>query len=263
VISSEQNAKVRYARRLGADRRYRLAQGRMVLEGVRLVESALEALGTPELTLVSDDLERTERGRVLTGALKAAGGPILRLTPGALAAAADTATPQGVVSVFPVPPARWPEAPTLALALDGLRDPVNVGAAARSAVAAGAEAIALLPGTTDAFSPKSLRAGMGAQLLLPVIAASWEELDRLAPGLTTVVADAGGQLAYTEYDWRAPTLLVLGAEADGPSPASLERAKVVVTIPMAGPVESLNAAAAAAVLLFEAARQRGGGRADR
>ncbi len=256
MIESPHNPKIKYARRLAEERRFRQRERRFVVEGIRLVEEALGALGAPAFALVSSELGDSERGRALLHDLGASGAPVLEVTPAAQALASDTVSPQGVVAVFALPELAWPPNPTLLVALDGIQDPGNVGAIARTALAAGVEGALQLAGTADAFNPKSLRGGMGAQFRLPMHSGGWSETAQFAPGVSVAVADALGTTPYTEYDWSLPTLLVIGGEASGASEEALRRASKVVTIPVAPGTESLNAAAAAAVLLFEAVRQR-------
>lgn len=138
-------------------------------------------------------------------------------------------------------------------------DPGNVGTLVRSAAAAGAGGVVLTRGCADVWSPKALRAGMGAQLRLPVAAG----LDAPAVvalarerGLALRVADGRGAVPYDGVDWAVPALLVVGGEAAGPSAALLSAADEVVAIPLWGGVESLNAAVAGSVVLYEARRQR-------
>jgi TrmH family RNA methyltransferase len=148
----------------------------------------------------------------------------------------------------------------LGLALDGVRDPGNVGTMIRSAVAAGVDAILLLPGTADPFGPKAVRASAGLVGVAPLV-----RLDALSElpselfdrPLQVVLADADAETPYTEIDWSHPSCLVIGGETAGFAPASRASATHRVRIPMQPPAESLNAGTAAAVVLFEAVRRRG------
>jgi TrmH family RNA methyltransferase len=172
-------------------------------------------------------------------------------------ACSDTVTPQGVLVVVPIPHPLPSDRPALLLVLDQVRDPGNVGTILRAAEAAGSEGVIVAPGTADPYNPKVVRAGMGAHFRLPIEMLTWHQIQRRVTGRPVWLADAAGEIAYTAVDWRAPTALIIGGEASGASKQARKLSPRRVYIPMAGPVESLNAAMAATVLLFEAARQRG------
>ncbi len=236
----------------------------MLLEGVRLVEEALKAGFPPDYVLASEDLDSTERGRSLRAALEASPTPLIEVSPDLLAQAADTQEPQGILAIQTIPRPSAPEDADLLLLLDGIRDPGNLGTMMRSAAAAGVDRLLLTPGTVDPSNPKVVRAAMGAHFHLPVELVDWAAVDDLLASLAAShgrplevwLADAGGERAHTRVDWRPPGLLVIGGEAEGPSPEARERATRSLRIDMPGRAESLNAASAAAVLLFEALRQR-------
>jgi TrmH family RNA methyltransferase len=257
MITSPANPKLRYVRHLGR-RAFRAREGRVALEGLRLVADAVAAGRDVAFALVTPEAQAAPATAALLERIHATGAPVLPVAPALFDAVCDTATPQGVLAVVEARPLPWPEPADLVLVLDGVRDPGNVGTALRSALAAGADAALLAPGTADATQPKALRAGMGAQLRLPYAAAGWEEIGRRTAGLALWVAEAGGERAYTEPDWRRPAAIVVGGEAAGPSAQALAVAAGTVRIPMAEGAESLNAAMAATVLLFEARRQRQG-----
>jgi TrmH family RNA methyltransferase len=128
----------------------------------------------------------------------------------------------------------------------------------RSAAAAGVDAALVPEGTVDIYAPKVLRAAMGAHFRLPVQALSWEEISDylLRSGLYVYLADAEAGISYTRADFRLPLALVVGGEAEGASSFAARLATERVHIPMPGGMESLNAAIAAALLLFEVVRQR-------
>jgi TrmH family RNA methyltransferase len=256
VITSTSNSKVQALRALRR-RDERLARGWYLAEGVRLVEEALKA-GVPRLVLFNPaTLERTPRGAALLSQLVALEGIAWPATEAVLAAASDTQTPQGVVAALPLPAADAPLQGTLALVLDGVQDPGNLGTILRTAWAAGVTEVLTTPGTTDPFGPKAVRAGMGAHFRLRLLPdRSWDQVAALAVGRRVLLADVRGDVRYDEVDWRQRGLLILGSEAHGPASAIAQLAAARVTIPMADDVESLNVAAAAAVLLFEYRRQQ-------
>jgi TrmH family RNA methyltransferase len=261
VITSRSNPKLRYVRGL-ARRAFRAREGRLLLEGPRLVADALASGVEPAFVLVDAAVRPAGELAALLEVLAGRDVAVWTVAPELFAEAADTASPQGVLAVVPATAPTWPVQADLVLVLDGLRDPGNVGGALRSAAAAGADGVLLAPGCADPTQPKVLRAAMGAHFRIAWQGAGWEEIGRRTAGLRPWLAEAGGQRAYDEVDWRQPTAVVVGGEAAGPSAAARDWAQGSVRIPMAGGSESLNAATAAAILLFEAARQRRQGGAD-
>jgi TrmH family RNA methyltransferase len=257
LITSVSNPKIKWVRQLQAKRSAREAEKLFVIEGVRLAEEAARAGLAPSLVLHTAELD--ERAQAALDALAALRAPVEAVTPPVMAAASDTQTPPGLLAVLPMPVLPMPRPLTLALVIDGLGDPGNLGTMLRTAGAAGVEAVFLAPGTVDAYNPKVVRAGMGAHFHLPVVAAGWEALPGHLAGLGLWLAEAEGGQPYTSVDWRRPAALIIGSEAAGPSSAARALAAQRVTIPMPGKAESLNAAVAAGVLLFEVARQRRGG----
>lgn len=158
------------------------------------------------------------------------------------------------------PKRKLPEQVSLMLICDKVRDPGNVGTLIRSAAGAGVEVIALTEGSADAWGLKALRAGMGAQLRLCILSGvDWETLTDyvVKREIRLHVASAGeGSVCYTDVDWTKPSGLVIGSESEGPSSSAAKIADSIVQIPMNGGVESLNAAMAGSIILFEARRQR-------
>jgi len=171
-------------------------------------------------------------------------------------AMADTISPQGVLAVVPFVELAPPLSPSLVLVVDRLRDPGNLGTILRSANAAGVEQVILTPKTVDPYNPKVVRGAMGAHFRLPIKALSWPEIAGALTGVQILLADARAEQAYYQVDWRQPSALIIGGEAQGASQEARELAVTTIAIPMHGRTESLNAAVAASVILFEAARQR-------
>jgi TrmH family RNA methyltransferase len=174
----------------------------------------------------------------------------------------ETETPQGLLAVFPFPDvAAAPSAtvPSLALVVDRIRDPGNLGTLLRAAAAAGVTAVYLSRGSVDPFNSKVVRAGMGAHFRVPI-----RTLDGAAVAALTadyplrVLADAGAAASYDRLDWRQPAAVIIGSEATGVGPEVAALATTRAAIPLVPGVESLNAAVAGAVFLFEALRQRRG-----
>ena len=174
----------------------------------------------------------------------------------------DTITTQGLIVLAERPRATLATAlssGSLLVALDAVQDPGNAGTILRSAEAAGASAVIALKSTVDLYAPKVLRSAMGSAFRLPL--ATEVTADELLAacaqsGVQVVAAAMEAESNYDEYDWRQPALLLLGNEGNGLQHKLLERADTRIRIPLHPSVESLNVAAAAAVILFEAARQR-------
>jgi TrmH family RNA methyltransferase len=256
MITSIQNPKIQWARKLQAQARARQAEGVFVVEGVRLVEEALAAGWQAQLVLYTEMLN--ERGQLIVSGLAAQGAPVELVSESVMRAASDTQTPQGLLAVLEMRLLPLPSPLDFVLVADGVRDPGNLGTILRTAAAAGTQAVLLTPGSVDAWSPKVLRAAMGAHFRLPLRALGWEALGDLLYGLPVLLADAGSGQVYTQVDLTGPLALLVGGEADGAGSQGQALATGRLHIPMPGQVESLNAAVAAAILLFEVVRQRSG-----
>jgi TrmH family RNA methyltransferase len=256
MITSAKNAKVKEIRALQARAKTRREAGAFVVEGVRLAEEALAHGWQPSLALYSEGL--SERGLALVSQMREGGVPVEEAAPHVMQAASDTDSPQGLLLVLPLKPLPIPESLDFALVLDQLRDPGNLGTLLRSASAAGAGAVLLTEGSVDPFSPKVVRASMGAVFRLAVHTLSYAEVEELckAHDLALWVADAKAETRHFEADLTGPTAIALGGEAHGHSAQIEALASGRLTIPMQGDTESLNAAMAGSVILFEAARQR-------
>lgn len=253
ILSSLQNPKIKQLRALHA-RKERQKQGRFLLETTTLLEEArlwrwplVEVFATP------DWVERhgTDWNAPVTLVSEAIFGQLT-----------TTETAEGVVAIAPIPPN--PELPALSsnaliVALDALQDPGNLGTIIRTADAAGATAILVGKGTVDPYSPKVVRSTMGSLFHVPVIAVAdlYPTLDQLAEAGAAVVATSlGAERSLYDLDLKGPVVWLIGNEAQGLSEAALSHATAQIRIPMPGHAESLNAAIAAAVCLFETVRQR-------
>jgi TrmH family RNA methyltransferase len=173
-------------------------------------------------------------------------------------AASDTQTPQGILVVLEPRDLRLPPHPDFLFIVDQVRDPGNLGTILRTAAAAGVDGVLLPPGTVDVYAPKVVRAAMGAHFRLPIRLLSWEEIGAQleSSDLRTYLADARKGVEYTQADFRSPLALIIGSEAEGAGAQAQSLAEERVFIPMPGGMESLNAAIAAGILLFEVVRQR-------
>lgn len=254
MITSVQNPKIQMVRKLQSQARQRREEGVFVVEGVRLVEEALGAGWQARLVLHSGAL--SERGAQVVQGFLTQGTPVEEVTEGVMEAASDTQAPQGLLAVLEARMLPFPEKLDFVLVVDGVRDPGNLGTVLRTAAAAGVQAVLLPPGNADAWSPKVLRAAMGAHFRLPLRSPDWGALNDLLYGMPVYLADAGGGTPYTRADLRQPLALMVGGEAAGAGQQGQALATQRLHIPMPGQMESLNAAAAAAVLMFEVVRQR-------
>jgi len=224
------------------------------VEGIRLLEEARRAGWRPEVLLAVDDL--SPRAAALVDAWRAEGVAPLLVAGRVLTAASDTRTPQGVLAVFSQRQIPLKAKPDFLLLLDGVRDPGNLGTILRTALAAGVDGVLLPSGGVDPWAPKVVRAAMGAHFRLPIAQMDTQALRAALAGRAVYLAEARSGIPYTRADFRAPCVLAVGGEAAGAGPVVRSLASRAVHIPMPGPAESLNAAVAAAILMFEVVRQR-------
>jgi RNA methyltransferase, TrmH family len=259
VITSPRNPAVVAARRL-TSQRGRAEQGRFLLEGVRGIGAALDAGADVQVLLVTPPAAAREPG--LVAAALAAGARIVEVAEPVLAGLAQTVTPQGLVAVVgsvTLALDALPAAPRLVCVLAEVRDPGNAGTVLRAADAFGADALATTAGSVDLESPKAVRASAGSLFHLPVAAGvPWPRLAGALAGrgLALVGADPHAADEIDRAPLDRPVALVLGNEARG-LPASVRGdLDQLVRLPAWGRAESLNLAAAAAVLLYETARRQ-------
>ncbi len=255
MITSLINSQVKRVKRLHSSKGRQQAQ-RFIVEGLRLVEEALRAGNVPALMFYTSPLEDSVRGQALLALARDKSVRPMLVSEKVMCAMATTRTPQGVLAVLSKPVLLWPERPTLILILDRLRDPGNLGSALRVAEAAGVDGVLLSPGTVDIYNPKVVRGGMGAHWRLALRAACWSEIVQATQGLRVWLAEARGGVPHYEVDWLLPAALIIGGEAEGTSAEAQGLTGDRVSIPMPGLAESLNAAVAAGIILFEAVRQR-------
>ena len=238
--------------------------GVCLLEGPKLVVEAARAGLELVETAVAPGAGETPAGREALAELARRTVPVRRMAAELVASLSETETSQGIVAVAKRPSfelaavLRGP-APLVVVA-DRIQNPGNVGALLRSAEAAGATGALVTEGSADPLSWKALRGSMGSAFRLPHVRglsldAALDALD--ARGLRLLATASDGDVRYDRADLRGPVAILLGSEGAGLSPAVMRRAAARLRIPLAPPVESLNVAAAAALVLFEAARQRG------
>jgi TrmH family RNA methyltransferase len=235
----------------------------MFVEGVRLIEEAFEAGLQVEALVYTLSFADDDRGAALLEhvARRRCRGAVVPQR--IMEAICDVESPQGAIALvfqprFEIDDVFAGKGPVVLL--EGLQDPGNVGTIVRAAEGAGASGLVATPGTAEPYAPKALRASMGSAFRLPIArrvgledAVSAARTRRMA----VIATAANGSTPYTEGDLGRRFLLVVGNEGSGLSDAARAAAHRTVSVPLAPPVESLNAATATAVILFEAARQRG------
>jgi RNA methyltransferase, TrmH family len=266
---SANNPRLNSLRRLSGRRRARLEAGAFVIEGPVPVGEALAAGAAIDEVYVDAEAwasaADTSTLRRTVEAAAAAGAAVWSLGPGVLNKVADTVTPQGLVAVAPRRPADLagllsdPARSGPVLVLVDVADPGNAGTLVRAAEAAGAAGVVFAGTSTDPFGPKAVRAAAGSVLRLPVAeaddtAAAVEAL-RLA-GRRLVATVAAGGAAPEALALTGPVAVLVGSEAHGLPAEVVALVDDLLTVPLEPGVESLNAAVAGAVVLFEAARQR-------
>jgi TrmH family RNA methyltransferase len=256
-VESRRNERLREVARLIASSRERRKSGRCVLEGTHLIDVYRERIGAPETLVVVDDrIDEPEVARLIARTPPARTLVVSRK----LFAEIATSPPDvGALAVVGTPRAETSEAGEFCLLLEDLQDPGNVGSIIRTAAAAGVEQVLLSRHCAFAWSPKVLRAGQGAHFLTTLVEdvdlVEWARAFRRQGGKTCATAVADGTPVYRAH-LRGRIAIAIGSEGRGLSDALLTIADQRVTIPMAAGSESLNAAAATAIVLFEAVRQR-------
>ena len=258
-VTSRSNRYIKEARLL-KNKKEREEKGSFLIEGIRLAEEALASGIELSYALVSDRIVGSERGLCLIEKLKEL-CPIFRAEESLIDYASDTEHAQGIILV-----GRKREnskdvlkGGSFYVVSDRISDPGNLGTLCRTALAVGADALVLLPGSVDYYNPKVVRASMGAVFHLPAyLAQSNEEAYTLlmAEGVGIITAVADGRTPYYEADLSIPLAWVFGSEADGVDYYWLENAQNTVYLPMNRKSESLNVAVSAGVLLYDTMRQR-------
>ena len=261
TITSLQNARVKDAIRL-RDRRHREKQQRIVIDGFRELARAIRSGIAMLEVFVCEPLLGEERTAELTTMLAGSPAGILPVTEQVFQKLAFGNRAEGVLGVAEMPrpsldDLRLPESPLVAV-LERVEKPGNVGAVLRSADGAGVSALIVADAATDLYNPNAIRASLGTIFTMPVCSATTAEtLEWLRKNEMAIFATrVDGSLPYTEVDYRGPAAVVLGSEADGLSPEWAADDVTAVNVPMLGVADSLNVSATAAVLFYEALRQR-------
>lgn len=256
ILTGVSNPTVKKLRAL-KDAKGRAETGWMLIEGKKLIAEALACGLAPRVMLCPPGL----RGGALAVRFEGAGGAVYAATENVISAVCDTKTPQGLCAAFDAPallPLR--ALPSRVVALDGVQDPGNVGTIWRTADAAGFEALLLGRGCADPLSPKVQRASMGSGLRLPC--ATCDDLaaalaDLRSRGYAVIVSHLRGNPFYEHLPLPEKYALVVGSEARGVSAEVEKTATMRLKLPMRGGAESLNAAIAAGVMMYELTRDLG------
>ncbi len=261
-IQSRQNPRVKNLVRL-RERRQRERQGRFLVEGLRELGHALAAgVEVEEIFFCPECFPSPAHGDLIDSVRRKGAVRLSRMSAAAFEKASLREGPDGLLGVARTPTRTLPDltlpARPLVLVLEGIEKPGNLGAILRSADAAGVDAVILADCVLDLHNPNAIRSSQGLVFALPVAAAaSGEVADWLrAKGIRSFATTPGAQGTLWETDLTGPAALLLGGESDGLGPFWQEAADTRIRIPMAGRADSLNVAAAAAVCLFEAQRQR-------
>jgi len=255
LITSSSNSKIKLIRSLQNRKRDRESENAFVAEGVRLVEEAA-AVDWPMAFILFDET-LSDRGLDMIEEIESKRGVLVsKITPELMSEVSDTQTPQGILAVLQQQTLPLAADPSFLVIADQIRDPGNMGTLLRTAEAAGCDGVFLTPGTVDAFSPKVVRAGMGAHFHLPIQQMNWSEIHTQVKDMPVFLAESEGGIPLWEVDMLQPLALLIGGEASGASPEGQKFATHRITIPMHGRAESLNAAIAAGILIAEVLRQR-------
>jgi RNA methyltransferase, TrmH family len=250
-IVSRDNAIFKYLKKLAEYSRERRAEGKTLLDGVHLIESYCETFGEPELVIIPEGKSSVEATQLMqqleyVNTLMFPTLMFAELTP--------VTNSTGILAVVKTPNIVPPSQVNFALMLEDIQDPGNLGSMLRTALGAGVEAVYLSKGCTDAWSPKALRGGQGAQFHLPIVeSVNLVETIQNFTGNTYATAMDGESL-YAQ-DLTKPSAFIIGNEGAGLSDKVVKATSHQISIPMHNKLESLNAAAATAICLFERVRQ--------
>lgn len=260
-ITSPANTRIKALVRL-RDRSERDATGRFIIEGYRELTRALAAAVSVETLYVSPSLFLGENEARLIDAATAAGAEVVEVDEAPFRKASYRERPEGLLAVairFGTGLDRIPRAGNpLLLVAESIEKPGNLGTMLRTAEAAGVTGVIVADPTTDPFNPNVVRASLGTLFAVPLAvtdsASAVEHLRR--SGIRILATTPAGATAHYAADMTGPVAIVIGSEQYGLTPAWLEAADQMIVIPMPGSVDSLNAAMAAGIVLFEAVRQR-------
>jgi TrmH family RNA methyltransferase len=250
-IISRDNILFKQLKKLAESSRERRKLGETLLDGAHLVNTYLEVFGEPKLLVIAEGQSTVEVSHLIQ---QLADIPTVMFPTLMFAELSPVASPTGIIALVKTPVIEPTADPKFTLLLEDIQDPGNLGSMLRTAAAAGVDAVYLSEGCTEAWSPKALRGGQGAQFVLPIVErANLLEVASRFNG-NVLATTLQGESLY-DVDLRQPTAIAIGNEGAGLSDRLLKASTHQVTIPIAEGVESLNAAAAASICLFERVRQ--------
>jgi TrmH family RNA methyltransferase len=250
-ITSRDNIVFKHLKKLAENKRARVKEGKTLLDGVHLIDGYYQAYGEPELLIIPEGKSTQEATDMMQQLddVDTIMFPTLmfaELTP--------VSSSTGILAMVTMPKMAMPNTVNFALMLEDIQDPGNLGSMLRTALGAGVDVVYLSKGCADAWSPKCLRGGQGAQFYLPIV----EGVDMVE----TIKTFSGESFATTlegealyDHDFTNPTAFIIGNEGAGLSADAISAATHQISIPMHASLESLNAAAATAICLFERTRQ--------
>ena len=262
AISSTANPRVKAAVRLRG-RRERERSGLTIVDGAREIRRAIDAGVDVREAFVCDALVDSSDGKAAVAALERAHAPLVRVSRPVFDKLAFGERTDGVVAVVEAPrtdlDALQLPRDALLIVVEGVEKPGNLGAVLRSADGAGVDAVIAASPGTDLYNPNTIRASLGTVFSLPLAAADTPAVAAFlrAAGMRIVAARVDGSTSYADIDLRGPVAIVVGSEHAGLTDAWSAPDVVTVRLPMLGVADSLNVSASAAVLLYEARRQRG------
>ena len=262
MLTSTKNPLVKQLRSLGESTKARKEQSLFLIEGTHAITEAIATAYPLSIVCCTEkwidlhshifkQIEELEESADSVERIEVVSEEVLQ-------AIATTQNPDGVIAAAPLPSKQTANIKTLGLALETIQDPGNMGAMIRSAVAVGIDGILVSPDTVDLTSPKIIRATAGQWFRCPLQTTNLSDRIRSlqAQGIKAISTLADAPKTYWDYDFKQPTLILLGNEGNGLSEELIELADEAVSIPQSANVESLNVSICAALLLYEAKRQR-------
>ncbi len=260
-ITSRDNQKIKFIRSVREGREH----NKIFLEGLRICQEVAKTDLVVEYLCFTPEFSQSDQGEELINYFSRFQVQFLEVNESIFNSLSDTKNSQGIILIAKKPKTgkeileRDLSHNPLLLLIHKLNNPSNLGAILRTAEATGVEGIIATKGTTDIFSAKALRGGMGANLRIP----TWENVDYFealdwakSNGIASVCADIRSSKSYLEIDWKTPRILIIGSEGHGLTNEEFRETDESLIIPMRNKVESLNVAVACGVILFEAERQR-------